>query len=259
MKNIGIKIVIAALAVSGPRFVLAFLVADGLKPDPWIEAVILTLTGIATGVVLTGGGAYIAHELIVMKGHWVARIFMVICWIALLISAVVILAPLMAVSLSRSDLAQVLNTAQLRWQWSIVAVVAVEILAAGAMVSHAVSGTEGQPQSKRRGSLSKLADAWIDATVAKLQQSSAAQPNLPAPSVSDSTQEVAKPETKVVAQPAHETSLPSAVLEAHNMRANGMRIADIAKKIRKSERTVNSYLKMAKAAQNGHDIHEEES
>ena len=79
MKNIGLKIAMIAIFVNAPRFVITFLAADGMRFPSWVEGAMLAITGIATGVVLTGGGAYIAHELIAMKGRAWTRAFMTVC------------------------------------------------------------------------------------------------------------------------------------------------------------------------------------
>lgn len=139
MKNIGMKIAMVAIFVNAPRFVIAFLAADGMRFPAIIEGAMLAITGIATGVVLTGGGAYIAHELIAMKGHPWSRAFMAVCWIALLAFSVIILAPMMAAMLANSELVSVLDTVTKRLQWSIASVVAIEVLTAGAMVAHAAT------------------------------------------------------------------------------------------------------------------------
>ncbi len=137
MKNMGMRIALIAMLVNAPRFVITFLAADSMRFPPFVEAALLAITGVATGIVLTGGGAYIAHELIVMRGRIAARIFMGVCWVLLLVFSVAILAPMIAVMLAKSELATVLDTVRLRILWSIACVVAIEILTAGAMVAHA--------------------------------------------------------------------------------------------------------------------------
>lgn len=239
MKNLGLRILLAALLVNGPRFVLTFLVADSLQVPVWIEATILALTGIATGVVLTGGGAYIAHELIAMTGHFWARLFMGICWIILLVSTVVILAPLMAVALAESDLSVALNTPEMRWWWSIVAVVAVEVLAAGAMVAHAVNAQPVTQTERKNSNFGLIANALAHRIASQLQPAEVATVQLP------SAETAIQPQLPEV-QPAKPIEIPPQATEALGMQDNGMTIAEIATQLRKSERTISNYLKQAK-------------
>ncbi len=56
MKKVGLWLALSALLVNGPRFVIIFLKVDSIDIPKPMEATLLTATGIATGLVLTGGG-----------------------------------------------------------------------------------------------------------------------------------------------------------------------------------------------------------
>jgi hypothetical protein len=139
VKRATLALVFFALLVNAPRFVLVFLRADSLALGKQIEAGLLILTAIATGCVLSGGGAVIAHTLAKHKhgGRW--RQALAAIWLAMLAFSVVLIAPLMVAGIRSSDLAAVLDSPAWQWGWSIVAVLAVEVLAAGAMIANALA------------------------------------------------------------------------------------------------------------------------
>lgn len=139
-KRVGLWLALAALLVNGPRFVLIFLKIDSIDMPKPMEAALLTATGIATGLVLTGGGAYIAHALAKSRTGGMLRWFMILCWFLLLIFSVVLLAPLMVAAIDESPLKTVLNSKFSQWLWSITSVLAVEVIAGGAMVAYALHG-----------------------------------------------------------------------------------------------------------------------
>jgi hypothetical protein len=140
MKKVGLWLALSALLVNGPRFVIIFLKVDSIDVPKPMEATLLTATGIATGLVLTGGGAYIAHALAESKARGMMRWFMVLCWFLLLIFSVVLLAPLMVAAIDDSSLKTVLNSKFSQWLWSVTSVLAVEVIAGGAMVAYALHG-----------------------------------------------------------------------------------------------------------------------
>lgn len=248
--SVGIWIAIAALLVNMPRFVILFLDVDGIDLGLVAEGWLLGIGGVAMGVALSGGGAYIAHTIAQPKPRpGVATFALIACWIALLIFSVILLAPSLVLAVRTYGLSKVLHTENQQWAWSVAAVIAVEVLAGGAMVAHAVSGADVAHQPKRKGAFAKLLDAASDAAIAKLAQSSAQQN---ASANTHATQSATQPETQKTAEDTPTISLPSTVIEAYNMRQNNLPIADIAQRIGKSERTVNNYLKQARAQLNGH-------
>ena len=82
----------------------------------------MAATGLATGLVLTGGGAYIAHTLAESKARGVTQFVMVICWFLLLVFSVILLAPLMVASIRVSPLQSVFTSNISQWVWGITAV-----------------------------------------------------------------------------------------------------------------------------------------
>ena len=141
---LGVQIAAAALAVNTARYILVFLEADGLSVWPLVKAVLLVVGAVSTGLVLTGGGAFIAHAVAMARGHWLKRGLLVVAWLALLVATVIILAPHVVHGLRASSLADVVP-APLDWLWAGVAVCAVEVLAAAAILAHGLT-TEAQAE-----------------------------------------------------------------------------------------------------------------
>jgi MFS family permease len=152
MKRLAFIIAAAALLVSAPRLALAFLMADGVQLAPAVEIFVYAGTGIAAGVVLTGGNIYLAHAL---AEHWKRRgalwATLLICWVLFLVFAVVLIAPALVAGLQHSDLAQVLDTPGKQWTWAVVAALSVEVLAAAAMAASVLSDEPTQPSARRAG------------------------------------------------------------------------------------------------------------
>lgn len=140
MRKVGLWLAIAALLVNGPRFVLIFLRVDGINIPLQAEAMMLGATGVATGLVLTGGGAYIAHRLAESQARGMIQFVMILCWFSLLVFTVILLAPLLVLAIRLSPLNTVFTTSFFQWIWSITAVAAVEIISAGAMAAYALEG-----------------------------------------------------------------------------------------------------------------------
>lgn len=135
---LGIKIAAAALVVNTVRYVLVFLMVDGLRFHPAVEGLLLAVSAIATGIVLTGGGVYVAHALSVAHGHQVARALLVVAWLLLLLFTVVLLSPALVLGIRATDMAKVIAP-PLDWLWAIVAVSAVEVLAGASVLAHALT------------------------------------------------------------------------------------------------------------------------
>ncbi len=163
MKKIGLWLAIAALLVNGPRFVIIFLRIDNIDLPLQAEATMLGATGVATGLVLTGGGAYIAHSLAESKARGMTQFVMVFCWFLLLLFSVVLLAPLMVSAIRISPLQLVLASTFSQWIWSITAVAAVEIIAAGAMAAYAIEerSSESYLEKSDNSTFSILSNALV--------------------------------------------------------------------------------------------------
>jgi hypothetical protein len=138
---VGVKIASAALVVNTVRYVLVFLRVDSLRFPPQVEGFLLAASAISTGVVLTGGGVYIAHSVAVSRGsgarYWLKFALLVLAWLALLLFAVVLLAPALVAGWRSSTFAEVIP-APLDWLWAIVAVTAVEVLAGASVLAESL-------------------------------------------------------------------------------------------------------------------------
>ncbi|MEZ4621184.1 MAG: HTH domain-containing protein [Caldilineaceae bacterium] len=168
--------------MNGPRFVIIFLKVDSIDLPKSTEAALLAATGVATGLVLTGGGAYIAHALADSKARGMLRWFMVLCWFLLLIFSVVLLSPLMVAAIDDSSLKSVLSSKFSQWLWSVTSVLAVEVIAGGAMVAYAQYGRTDDPTETTVGTpdvLSVLTGALarrIERSVAPYPETSSQSP-----------------------------------------------------------------------------------
>lgn len=156
MQRIGLWLAIAALLVNGPRFVIIFLEVDNLHLPIWLEGSLLAITGIATGLVLTGGGAFAAHVLAQRVYGGKVRAFLLLCWVLLLVFAVVLLAPMMVAAIRSSELANVLVSGKMQWLWAIMSIVAVEVLAAAAMAAHALLNIDEQMEESPNESMFQI-------------------------------------------------------------------------------------------------------
>jgi hypothetical protein len=112
---------------------LAFLAADGVEvPRPW-RIGLLAAASVATAVVLTGGTAYLAHAIAAARSR---RAALIVCWAAALGCSGALIAPAIVATLRSQPLAAVLGTG-LHWSWSVCAVLAVDLVASGAMLADA--------------------------------------------------------------------------------------------------------------------------
>jgi hypothetical protein len=149
--RIGLWIAIAALCVNAPRLVQAFLEADGLQLNPQLRPVLMGATGVAAALTLTGGGAWLAHEL--ARGGARLQGLLLACWILVLGGQLVLIPPLLMVEMGSSRLGTVLPESWQRWSWAFVAVLLVELVAAGAMVAQ---GRRSRWQGVRAGEVAEL-------------------------------------------------------------------------------------------------------
>ena len=93
---LGIQLATAALAASIPRYVLAFLKADGIQfVDGWmaVEALLLVLSALATAITVTAGAAYVAHVAASAQRPLWQRAVLFAFWLPSLGFEVAILAP----------------------------------------------------------------------------------------------------------------------------------------------------------------------
>ena len=149
--RIGLWIAIAALCVNAPRLVQAFLEADGLQLNASLRPVLMGATGVAAALTLTGGGAWLAHEL--ARGADRLQGLLLTCWSLVLLGQLVLIPPLLMVEMPTSRIGTVLPAGWQRWSWAFVAVLLVELVAAGAMVAQ---GRRSQGQAERTGEVAEL-------------------------------------------------------------------------------------------------------
>lgn len=150
---------IAALGVNTPRYIQTFFKADSLFMPPGLEALLLTATAVGTGVVLTGGGAIIAHILAFRTGGGMVRRFLMLTWILLNIFGVILLSPVITLAVSRSELAYVLTPAG-QWWWAVVSIVSVEWLAAAAMAGYSLFQSYQEEHDEDKNPLNHFSD-WL--------------------------------------------------------------------------------------------------
>jgi hypothetical protein len=129
---------VAAVLVTAPRLVLAFLAADSIALPPALRAALLSASSVATAVVLTGGAAYLAHAIAMARGDAGGRLLRAL-WLAILICSSALMAPALAAGLTSSPLGIVLNRPVKRWAWAVCAVVAVDLVAAAVMQAEAAA------------------------------------------------------------------------------------------------------------------------
>jgi hypothetical protein len=139
LARFGLFLAVAAIAVNAPRLILVFLEAEGVPVSSELRVALLALTGIATGIVLTGGGAFLAHA--VAWGRHFRRL-LVVAWLIVLMATGILITPMLAAGLAQAPLTTVLASSSSRWVWSAVAVLAVELVAAGSMVAYAAHRRE---------------------------------------------------------------------------------------------------------------------
>lgn len=162
-KRIGLLFALAALLVNGPRLVITYLEADGLALSAGVEGSILVVTALATGAVLTGGGMFIAHVLGGEHAGGALKAILTVAWLSLLAFMVILIAPTMKAGLANTSFNATLSDTW-QWIWSVTAVIAVEVLAGGAMLADALTErkTVRKTRRDRPSKFDRLFDAAID-------------------------------------------------------------------------------------------------
>lgn len=104
---LGIQLATAALAASVPRYVLAFLMADGVVFGQlqWIERSMQVVSAIATAITVTAGCAYVAHVASTAPIHWLKRSALAALWLPLLGFEVGLLSPSLLATMRGATLA----------------------------------------------------------------------------------------------------------------------------------------------------------
>jgi hypothetical protein len=190
MPRVTLVIAIFALLVNTPRLIQVFLWVDGLRLPQSVEAGLLTLSAIATGIVLSGGGAVLAHTLASSQhkraGRGIIVALLVLIWLSMLAFSVILIAPMLVAGIRATEMVRVLPDERWQWLWAISAVLAVEVLAAGAMLAQAlVSGPEevpaAQPAHAGPSATSILTGALVRRLAASIEAPAPAPALVPAP------------------------------------------------------------------------------
>lgn len=155
MRRIALALAIAAVAVAAPRLVLIFLEADSLQVEIGLRKVLLGASGAALALVLTGGGAYLVHAIVRIRRF---QGLLLAIWVGILTCIAILVTPRLVAGLrlATSPLADVLSTDALRWGWSIVAVLAGELVATGCMLAYAAQHQQQQEHHQLLAELERL-------------------------------------------------------------------------------------------------------
>jgi hypothetical protein len=105
---LGIQLAAAALASSVPRYVLAFLRADGVTfTEGWrtFELFLLAISASAIAVTVTAGAAYVPHVAATSQAAWWKRGALFGLWLPVLLFEVVILSPALLSTMRAAPLA----------------------------------------------------------------------------------------------------------------------------------------------------------
>lgn len=136
--RIGYYLAAAAIGVNAPRLALAYLEANGLPAPAWRPAALL-VTAVATGVVLTGGLAWVGH---VAASTQHLRRTLAVLGVVTLAMAAVLATPLLVAGLAGEPMADVLAGDAAHWAWSLVAVLCGELVAVAAVVAQVAADRE---------------------------------------------------------------------------------------------------------------------
>jgi hypothetical protein len=140
-------IIVSALLVNIPRLIVYALKADGISLWAEIEALLIGVSGIGTGVVFSGGQLMIAHTIPTLQDGGYKNIIIAI-WGAMLVFSVIIISPFMVAGiLAQPDLKVVLAEWWQVWLWAITSIAAAEIVAAGVMLARSLPKKSGQKRA----------------------------------------------------------------------------------------------------------------
>lgn len=162
----GVLLAGAAVVALGPRLVLTFLAADRHVLDERWTTMLLVASGVGTALVLTAGNIYLAHASASLR----SRKLTILWWMVLACSGL-LAAPLVVAGLKGVALEAVLGNSSLQWMWSLLAVVATELIAGGCMLADAARGGAAQELAAAQQELA----ASRDALLAEQQRSSRAE------------------------------------------------------------------------------------
>jgi len=144
MSGIGLFLMVMALLVNAPRFILVFLVAEGVTLPPFALSTAGVISGLGNGALITGGIGFVFHRWGDADKRGLARArLLLMVGITFLAFSIVILAPWVAGSITGRGIANVLQSPTsvpiLVWFWSIVAVTSVDLVVAGSVIAQSVT------------------------------------------------------------------------------------------------------------------------
>jgi hypothetical protein len=139
--------------------VLLFLSADRIDLGATWSRALLGLSGVPTAVVMTLGACYLGHRSVASRS-WVLGLSTML----VLASTAALLAPLLVAQLGAEQIHDVLSTSRARWCWSVLAVLAPDLVAvlcaiAGSLREGAAAEHE-QPSRQLGANEMGLAGAW---------------------------------------------------------------------------------------------------
>jgi hypothetical protein len=125
----------------------------------------MVATGVAASLTLTGGGAWLAHEL--ARGAERLQGVLLACWLLVLVGQLVLIPPMLMAEMPSTRLGTVLTAGWQRWSWAFTAVLLVELVAAGAMVaqgrrSRRLEEQEAEASPLCQGSCRVFPSCWVD-------------------------------------------------------------------------------------------------
>ena len=175
--RLGLFFAMSAVIVNAPRLVLAFLSSDGIEVPAHLRAVLLTSSAVATALLASGGGAYLAHAAVTAARH---RRTLSVLWVLVLFGTAAIVTPLVVASLHRY-LDEVIPSPLGRWAWALAAVLLVELVAAGALVSVAAARQPAEQLADQlappRSYLDQLTPTSHDLLTSRLSTSPSTSPS----------------------------------------------------------------------------------
>jgi hypothetical protein len=247
MRRLNLAIVIAALAVTSPRLVLAFLLGDGIDIPQHVEVALLSATGVAAGVVLTTGNAVLAHAL-ATKARQINVLWWVLllCWICFLVSAVVIVSPTLVAGLERSSLLTVLETPRIRWYWAVCAVVSVEVLVAGSTAAAILEQDVPVGSAAERGLWHRVGNALVGRLEQSLTASVLPSQSVNTLSLHGEDSEAALPITSTQKKRQRQQAIIQRLMEGE-----GLDITELAERFTVTPKTIYLDLKEIQAQVNG--------
>jgi hypothetical protein len=137
----GIAVALSALLVQAPRLVLLLLAGARIEVSTGVTTTLLTVAGVGTALVVTGGNLYLSHRLVTSQR---GRPLLAVLWLLVLAGTGGLLAPDIAAGVLGVSLPQLLSSVDDRaaWWWSIGATLLHELVAASCVLAAALASKE---------------------------------------------------------------------------------------------------------------------